>query len=86
MIRRNEVNHSLAQRPPQFLAIFAAANRRSALAKRCAVGDRFSSEMQIVRACLDGDGKTLCTRRAQVVERQVRRQMHDMQAKSKFAA
>ena len=67
---------------PQSFAIFAAPNRRRALAQRRSVGDRFRRQMQIVRAGFDADGKSRGARSSQFVERAMRRQMHDVQTEA----
>jgi hypothetical protein len=57
MVGRHEVDHAVAQALPKSLAIFAPANRRSALELRGAFGDFFGRQMKIVRAGFHRDGK-----------------------------
>ena len=50
----HEVDHAVAQRPPQPFAVLGLADRRAALELGGAVGDLLGVEDQVVRAGLDG--------------------------------
>jgi hypothetical protein len=54
MVRRDEVDYAIAQALPKSLAIFAPANRRSALELCCTFCDFFSRQMKIVRTGFHG--------------------------------
>ena len=49
----DEVDHALAQRLPERLAVLVLADRRRALVVGGAVGDRLGLEAEVVRAGLD---------------------------------
>src|SRR5258708_3491040 len=59
VVCRDQVDQTVAQALPQRFAIGRAADRRSALEERGAVGDFFRCTVQIMRARLDRDRQAL---------------------------
>jgi hypothetical protein len=58
MVGDHHVNRPVFQAFPQFLAIFAAANRRSTFVQRRPICNRFSRQMQVVRTGFHADRKS----------------------------
>ena len=86
VISDHDIDGAISEALPQSLAIFAAANRRRTLVQRRSIGNRFGGQMQIVWTRLDAHWKSFGARRAQLRERRAGREMHDVQAKTVFAA
>src|SRR5271168_3178138 len=86
MIRGYQVDRAIVERFPELVAVFAAADGRSAL-EECGAGRNcFGCEMQIVRAGLDSDWKAFGTRGAEFRKCAGGGEVHNVQAKFVFAA
>ncbi len=59
VVAGDQVDDAGEQAFPQAVLVDFAANWRGALEERCAVGNIFGGEVQVVGAGLDGDGQAL---------------------------
>src|SRR4029077_1285959 len=59
MVGGDEVDGGVAERGPKLLAVLAFAERRGALELRCAAGDLFGCEREVMRTSFDRHAKAV---------------------------
>ncbi len=86
MVGHNEIDGSILEAFPQFLAVFTGANRWRTFGQRRPISDLFGRQMEVMRTGLHAHRKSFRARGAQFGERRTGGEMDDVQTKTIFAA
>src|SRR5213075_1978315 len=82
----DKIDRALFQRFPKLFAVFAFANRRTALELSCSIGDVFGGEVQIVGTSLSGNWQSRFLGLAEHRQCLGGGMMHDVHATAGLAA